>query len=200
MADGSERRSPSAPHDLELVQRVLRGEASGLAQLAERLLGIPRALQLLDQKNGRQLGREELADLAQDVLVVAWRKLDEYEGNSALEGWVYGMCALEYRSALRRQRRLEGEASAIVSRTGAPEHAALDPDPWEYEDVYEGLCRIGREEAQVIRLKHFAGKTFEEIGRKLGLSANTVKTRYYRGLLELRALLEAPERKGGDRG
>jgi RNA polymerase sigma-70 factor (ECF subfamily) len=188
MADGPERRDAS--DDLALVRRVLRGDRGELALLAERLRCIPRALQLLDRRNGRLLGPEELADLVQDVLVLAWRKLGEYEGLSSLEGWAYGMCALEYRNALRRGRRLRQEARAIASRAGAPVEAARDPDPWAFEEVHEGLRRIGREEAQVIRLKHFEGRTFEEIGRGLGLSPNTVKTRYYRGLQELRALLE----------
>jgi len=52
------------------------------------------------------------------------------------------------------------------------------------------LRRIGREEAQVIRLKHFEGRTFIEIGRSLGISPNTAKARYYRGINELRPLLE----------
>jgi RNA polymerase sigma-70 factor, ECF subfamily len=194
MADGSDRRTPSARDDLALVQRILGGETAELAALAERLLCVPRALKLLDQKYGRQLGPEELGDLAQDVLVLVWRKLGDFEGLSTLEGWVYGMCALEYRSALRQQRRLQQEASVVVRRAGAPDEATLDPDPWAYEEVHEGLRRMKREEAQVLRLKHFGGHTFEEIGHALGLSANTIKTRYYRGLQELRARLVAPAR------
>jgi RNA polymerase sigma-70 factor (ECF subfamily) len=199
MADATERRTPSADEDLALVRRILRGDRSELPSLAERLRCIPRTLQLLDQKGGRALGPEELADLAQDVLVVAWRKLREFEGLSALEGWAYGICVLEYRNALRRGRRQRQEARSIASRAGAPHEAALDPDPWAFEEVHEGLRRIGREEAQVIRLKHFEGRTFEEIGRRLGLSSNTVKTRYYRGLEELRPLIEARERPEGGR-
>ena len=68
------------------------------------------------------------------------------------------------------------------------------------EEVHEGLRKIGREEAEVIRLKHFEGQTFEEISRHLGLSPNTVKTRYYRGLEELRPLLTAREDAKGARG
>jgi RNA polymerase sigma-70 factor (ECF subfamily) len=199
MADGPERRFPTASDDLALVQRVRRGDAAALPLLADRLRCVSRALQLLDRRNGSVLGPEELADLAQDVLVVVWRKLAEFEGRCPLEGWVYGMCALEYQNALRRQLRLRREAHAIVLQSGAPEHAALDPDPWAFEEVYDGLERIGREEAQVIRLKHFAGRTFDEIGRELRLSPNTIKTRYYRGLLELRERLEALDRERLDR-
>jgi RNA polymerase sigma-70 factor (ECF subfamily) len=196
MAESSERRTPTAEEDRALVQRVLGGERGELPALAERLRCVPRLLQLLDRKYGALLGPEALADLAQDVLVVAWRKLREFEGLSTLEGWTYGMCVLEYQNALRRGRRLRQEARALASRAGPLDEVARDPDPWAFEEVHEGLRRIGREEAQVIRLKHFDEHTFAEIGRRLGLSPNTVKARYYRGLEELRPLLEG---SGGGR-
>jgi len=183
--------------DLALVRSYLDGDQSRLPALAERLRCILRTLQLLDQKNGRLLGPEELADLGQDVLVVAWRKLAEYEGLSPLEGWAYGICVLEYRNALRRGRKLRQEVRVVASRAGAADAAAEDPDPWAFEDVHAGLSRIGREEAQVIRLKHFEGWTFEEIARRLGVAPSTIKTRYYRGLGELRPLLETERAQGG---
>jgi len=189
----AESPEPSSGDDRALVQRVLRGGRAELQALAERLRCIPRTLQILDVRSGRQLGPEELADLAQDVLVVAWRKLGEYEGLAPLEGWTYGICVLEYQNALRRRKRLRQEAQVIASRCGTVEDAVRDPDPWAFEDVHQGLQRIGLDEARVIRLKHFEGRTFEEIGSTLGLSINTVKARYYRGLEELRPLLGSGE-------
>lgn len=199
MAEGAERRTFSAADDLALVRGILDGDRAQLPLLAERLHCIPRALQLLDQKNGQRLGREELTDLAQDVLVVVWKKLGSFAGYSSLEGWVWGTCVLEYQAALRRKRRLNQEASQVASRTGIPEEVAVDPDPWAFEDVHAGLARLEVELEQVLRRKHFGGQTFEEIGRQLGLSPNTVKTRYYRGLRELRVLLERSARKTEER-
>lgn len=192
MSDGNDGGSPA--DDLALVRRVLAGSRADLPRLAERLRCVPRLLRLLDQRTGRLLGSEELADLAQDVLVVLWRKLGEYEGLSGLEGWAYGFCVREYRNAIRRKGRLRHEARVEALRGGEASQGFEDPDPWAFEEVHEGLLRIGREEARVIRLKHFEGRTFEEIGRTLGLSTNTVKARYYRGLEELRPLLEPPGR------
>ena len=41
----------------------------------------------------------------------------------------------------------------------------------------------------MVRLKHFEGLTFTQMGELLGLSANTVKSRYYRGICWLRRRL-----------
>ena len=58
------------------------------------------------------------------------------------------------------------------------------------------LIRLGGVEAQIIRLKHLESLTFDELGARMGLSANTAKTHYYRGLSRLRSMLAA----SGDTG
>ena len=65
-----------------------------------------------------------------------------------------------------------------------------------YEDIYFGLERVDPLQAVVIRSKHFGGKTFEEIAEAQGISSNTAKTRYYRGLIKLRAFMD-PRRQEG---
>ena len=57
--------------------------------------------------------------------------------------------------------------------------------------TYMGLSMLSPGESEVIRLKHFAQMTFEEIAERLGISANTAKTRYYRGLERLRGWLDS---------
>lgn len=187
MVDG--QRTSAASDDHALVRSVLAGNRAELPRLAERMACVPRLLRLLDQRRGGALGVEERADLAQDVTVRIWRKLEEYEGSAPFEGWVWGFCLLEYQNAVRRKSRLRHETE-VAARLERGEGVALDPDPWAHEDVHAGLRRIGREEARVIQLKHFEGLTFEEIGLALDLSPNTVKARYYRGLRELRPLLD----------
>lgn len=196
MVNGHERRAHSADSDLALVHRVLAGSHGALPLLAERLRCVARTAQLLDQKQGYPLGSEGLGDLTQDVLVLTWRKLGEFEGLSTLEGWIYGICLLEHQNAVRRKRRLREEAQVLAAHSRARPAAALDPDPWAFEEVHAALRRIGRGEARIIRLKHFEGHSFEEIARALGLSPNTVKARYYRGLGELRPLLEKEAGRG----
>jgi RNA polymerase sigma-70 factor, ECF subfamily len=177
--------------DLAMVRRILRGERDHVSALAERLRCIPFILEALNARRGSLLSEEELADLSQDVLVVVWRKLGEYEGLSPLEGWVYGISFLELMNSVRRKLRSRQDSLALARLPGAEAEAVSDPDPWAFEDLHRGLLRIGKLHAQVIRLKHFDGLTFDEIARRLGISSNTVKARYYRGLGELRPLLAA---------
>ena len=193
MSQAREEHGSSAADDLAFVRRILRGRRDELATLAERLRCVPRMLLFLDQRSGNLLGRDALADLSQDVAVLVWRKLEEFEGLSTLEGWVHGFCVREYWNAIRRVHRQRHEVRAVVLHGRGEVDRVSDPDPWAFEELYDGLRRIGREEADVIRLKHFEGRTFEEISTALGIPANTAKTRYYRGLCELRSVLGSME-------
>ena len=51
------------------------------------------------------------------------------------------------------------------------------------------LERVGGVEAEAVALKHYEGLTFEEMAQRLGIPASTLKTRYYKGMSRLEAIL-----------
>jgi RNA polymerase sigma-70 factor (ECF subfamily) len=154
---------------------------------------VPAILRVENARLGRGLRPDELEDLVQDTLVAVWRKIDRYMGEAKLETWVWEFCALELRSALRRQGR---RARLLDEQNLVPPErcAGVETPSIDYEDVYESLDRLPEEERVVVRLKHFSHLTFEQTAQRLGLSPNTVKTRYYRALLRLRRWL-APRKE-----
>ncbi len=178
--------------DLELVRRVLRGDQAALPDLSARLACVPRILRVRNARSGGTLDEHELADLCQDVLLILWRKLRQYDGEAVLPAWVYRIAALEYQNARRKKLRHASVSQLFGGgddEEGPEPSVPLDREPWEFEDVYLGLARIGRDEARVIRLRHFDGRTFAEIAELLGIAESTAKDRYYRGIAELRPLL-----------
>jgi RNA polymerase sigma-70 factor (ECF subfamily) len=171
--------------DRDLVRAVLRGESSAVDALVQRLRCIPRILALLNQRVGGVLGPEDMNDLTQDTLVRLWPRMENYTGQAALETWFYGFCFNGFMNALRKGSRahvLDSLSEQVASPDGPP--AALD-----YDHVHRGLEQLGELETRVIRLKYFDDLTFEEIGARLGISPNTAKTRYYRGMRKLEELL-----------
>ncbi|MFH1998629.1 MAG: sigma-70 family RNA polymerase sigma factor, partial [Planctomycetota bacterium] len=120
---------------------------------------------------------------------LVWRKIDRFKGEAPFEGWVYQFCLLEMKSFMRRKIQQDSRREQLDSLDqGRRAHTGSNPD--RYEDIYSGLNEIDAEQSQIIRLKHFNQLTFDEISHRLGVSSNTVKTRYYRGLIRLRAHLD----------
>ncbi|HMR08212.1 MAG TPA: RNA polymerase sigma factor [Polyangiaceae bacterium] len=105
----------------------------------------------------RHLGVREadLADVTQDVFIVAHRKLDAFEGRSSLQTWLYGIClrtASDYRRRAYVRREVaveevpeiatEPPQSAVVERRQLRARLlalldALDADKREVVVLYE---------------------------------------------------------------
>ena len=176
--------------DLDLVRATLRGDRSAVDRFVGRMGCVPRMLAVQNGRFGRPLDVEEVADLVQDVLVVIWKKLDQFQGRAALETWVYRVCRWELQNAIRRKRRqpvlVEEADTALPVRQEPGALAAFD----RADSALVGLSRLGPPAADVIRLRHFEQLTFDEIGERLQISPNTAKTQYYRGLIKLRSIID----------
>ena len=186
--------------DLVLVAAALRGASPAIEQLVLRLRCVPRILGAWNQRLGRPLDEHDLADLAQDVTVIILQKLDDYAGRAPFEAWIYRICRLELMNGVRRKRRartrngaqVEDLAELIAGEDGSAATAGSDA-----ELLHAALERVGGVEAETIRIKHFEGLTFEEIGARLAIPANTAKTRYYRGMVKLEKALRSSKTSAG---
>lgn len=176
--------------DLELARRVLANEDGAFGRFVERLGVLPRILDVLNTRLGRPLNDHDLADLAQDTLIIVWRKLPSFAGEATLETWVFGVARLELMNAVRKLRRRAAGAEPLDAESMvAPVHdreSRLD-----YDLLHGALARLDPLESDVIRLKHFDDLTFETIGARRNISVNTAKTRYYRGIRHLHEELRA---------
>lgn len=188
--DGRMTNEPD-PTDQQLARAVLSGDARAADHLIARLRFVPRVLAVFNHRVGGWMDGEDLRDLAQDVVVMLWKRLGSYNGQAALETWAYRFCYHAFMNALRKRQR-RGETLAVEEQGSEPA-----PHPIEYEHLYRGLQALSEREASVIHLKHFDELTFEELGERLDLSPNTAKTLYYRGM---RRLAEHLRRQAGEVG
>jgi RNA polymerase sigma-70 factor (ECF subfamily) len=172
-----------------LVRQVREGEAAAIARFIERMDCVASILAARNARLGRPLRDEELSDLAQDTITAVLRKLDMFAGHASLETWVFHFCEHELMNAIRRKRRQPRPVADCDREMPRDQAVTHEREPTDFEDVYASLDRLAPEKAVVIRLKHFSGLTFPEIATQLEISTNTAKTRYYRGLEELRQLL-----------
>lgn len=174
--------------DLELVRAALRGEPGATNALIERMGVVPAMVRSQNRKISARLTEEDLDEAAQEALLAVWGKLAAFEGRSRLETWVYGFVVREVLRARDRARRLDRSVEWVAeAEPQGSEGPRVDPD--EHGALHASLEQIEAVSARIIHLKHFDVLTFEEIGARLAMPTNTVKTRYYRGLARLRTLL-----------
>lgn len=186
--DATQSGDPYAA-DLAIVRAACSRERHAMESLFERLECVPRIVGALNRSLGAPLDVDEQSDLVQDVLIVLWKKFEEYKGEARIETYAYRVCRFELLNAARKKRRrrsLDAEASSETGEThGEHENRQLHVA----ESLARGLSQLDAEEAAIVRLKHYESMKFEEIAQRLKISVNTIKTRYYRALSRLKVLL-----------
>jgi RNA polymerase sigma-70 factor (ECF subfamily) len=197
-ADRIGRVEPSSPPqqtapewgaDVDLARRARSGNADAVDELLRRMACVRRFHVHKNEQLGRPLEVHELEDVIQETLFALWQKLDEYRGSGPLEAWAYRFA---YVRLVGRVRKLDRRPRLIDDvREAVPEPLA-EPleDAYRYEVLYLTLERVGARDRDLIRMKVFDQRTFEDLAVLLELPVGTVKTRFYRALARLRALLE----------
>jgi RNA polymerase sigma-70 factor (ECF subfamily) len=182
---------PQVAHvaDLALARAAAAQDPAAVATLTQRLACVPKFVRVANQSFGGVLQREDLEDVAQEALVTIWRRLGDYRGEASLETWSFRIADFSVRNAARRiiMRR-------SVTMEGVPEPAedGTADKMAEIDALEVAMAALPPDEALVIRLKHYESLTFDQIGKTLGQSPNTIKTRYYRAMDLLRNKLCPP--------
>lgn len=184
LTDVSEATAVMAPTDRDLADRVVRdGDEAAFRTLYRRYTpGLYRfALRLL---GGNEMEAEEMV---QQTWVKAVEGLGSFRWEAAFGTWLRGIelncCRATFRRKDFRWLSLDehSEPTAAVDR------------PHERIDLESALARLPTGYRTVVVLHDVEGFTHEEIGDRLGISANTSKSQLSRGRRLLRSLLAPPE-------
>jgi RNA polymerase sigma-70 factor, ECF subfamily len=155
---------PSA--DARLLEQIRSGDAeAGHRFIRDYYPGVYRYLLYLT-------GRPEMAeDLTQETFLQAWRRLETFEGRSALKPWLYRIAHREFLQALRSQQ-------LPVSLEEIDEPSAPHSGEWvEAVELREVIRKLPREEGEVVLLHYLEGYSSGEISRIVGVPAGTVRYR-----------------------
>jgi RNA polymerase sigma-70 factor, ECF subfamily len=149
---------------------------------AEALLGF-----LVYRTGDRVLAEEVLADTFERVL----RSRRGHDPRKAsAKTWLYSIALNRLRDVLRK-RDAEGRAMRR-HEAGAPE-AALDTDRVEQRStVATALAQLDEDEREAVALRYGSDLSVAEVAKTLGVKVSTAEGRIYRGLKNLRGLLEDP--------
>ncbi len=176
--------------DHDLLRRYCEEQSEeAFAALVERYLGMVMAVAL--RKTGDHALSEEIA---QNVFTILARKAHNLKPGAVLAGWLHRTAVLESAHAMRseyaRKRKMKALSEIPVDNSGAlPGEAWTEVIP----HLDEAMNQLNARDRDVLFLRFFEGKTFREIGKRLGKSESATHRQAHRAVERLSAALK---RKG----
>lgn len=146
----------------------------------------------------RMTGNEQDAeDVVQESLLKAYRHLGRFQTRSDFGTWLYRIvanCAVD--TIRRRQSRqkhtsaepLEPSTAGQASEQPGPERLAVSAEV--QRRVAAALDTLSPLERAAFALRHYEGRTIDEISRTLGLGISAAKQAIFRAVRKLRVELE----------
>ena len=129
-------------------------------------------------------GDQDVAqDAVQSAWPIAWRKMGSVRQPERLRQWLMAIAANEARQIMRRRRGhpvVEIAAADMGTTAGDPAQRSAEAD------LAQALRRLSPDDRAILALRHVGGYDSKEIGRALGMSAATVRTRLARVIARLR--------------
>lgn len=176
--------SPSPPEDLDRQSPSATPRA--VAELGARF--VPQTL--------RYLGVHEqvLHDASQDVLLVALRRLGDFEGRSTLKTWLYGIClrvAHDYRRKNQSNRELLVD-SMPEATAPAPQEIAVEQAEWR-SALGALLDQLDEKQREAFVLYEIQRLSMKEVADAMGCP---LKTAYFRHKSARERVLAAFKRHG----
>jgi len=180
-------------HDVTLAQardesafrRLVERHSRGVFQLAFRLTG----------------NEPDAEDVVQEAFLKAYKELRCFEARSSFRTWVHRITVNCAYDLLRQRPRHKAESLDAAADEGAQgggiEPEADDtsrPDRLAFGVEIEGRVRAALDlltptERTAFVLRHFEGRSLEEIGETLGLRTGATKHSIFRGVQKMRRAL-----------
>lgn len=192
--------SDDSPLDLTAVlDRVRAGDQAAARELVEELY--PMVIRIVRARRPRRVAEE---DLAQDIFLKMFARLEQYHGAVPFAHWVSRIAVTTCIDQLRAQRRRpelrwadlsENEAAALDAAltSGDAEHA---PDALAaHELVHKLLAQLPTKDRVILQMLDLEQKTLAEIHAATGWNITLIKVRAFRARKKLQKLFENLEKK-----
>lgn len=123
-------------------------------------------------------------DLAQEIFIKCYEKLDTFQGNSSIDTWLYRVAVNHCKDYVTSWHYRKMHASDVISSYFTGGSSSAEQDLIEQEEKTELLNEIFQlplKYREIIFLYYYQQCTQKEIGDICGLNLNTVKSRMTRG-------------------
>jgi len=171
--------------DEPAFRRLVERHGRGVFQLAFRLTG----------------SETDAEDVVQDTFLKAYRELKRFEARSSFKTWVHRITVNCAYDLLRQRPRHKAESLDAAAEEDAPgggfepeADASLGPDRLAFGAEVQSRVRAAMglltpTERTAFVLRHFEGRSLDEIGETLGLRTGATKHSIFRAVQKMRRAL-----------
>jgi len=126
----------------------------------------------------------DASDLTQEAFIRVFKAWESFKPGTSFRSWIYRIVTNLHRDELRRRKtRYQEEAPPPVQ----PIEELIDS--YLSEPVSHALAKLTPEQRQIVLLADVDECSYQEIGRIVGCSVGTVRSRLHRAREQLRKLV-----------
>jgi len=168
--------------DAVIVRRCLEGDLEAFEALVTRYQRVMFTVAM------RMLGeREDARDATQNAFIKVYEKLDTFDPAFRFFSWMYRILLNECLNAKRRTGRQPVRAS--IAEPDLPDEMLQAAQ--RQRMVRGAIVALPVKLREVIVLRHFAARSYDEMSAAIGIPVKTVKSRLYTARQRLSAMLKA---------
>ena len=170
-------------NDVQLIQQILSGDEGAFTLLVEKHQKGVHALAW------RKIGDFHIAEeITQDTFLQAYKKLSTLRNPNQFAGWLYvianNLCKRWHQKKKLSTQSLENASRVEIENASythyVSEKRETEATEQRHEIVKKLLTRLPESERTVVTLHYLGEMPIKEIGRFLGVSANTINSRLRR--------------------
>jgi len=183
-------RFPMTPiEENQIVENVLKGECGAFAALVDAYKGM--IFNLAFRMTG---SRQDADDLSQETFISAYRNIRQFDPRKRFFTWIYTIGLNIIRNYLKKQgREMTRENTArSSSETGIGQGAQAELDVMQAQEASRleiSLQKLPADLREAVVLRFYQDLSFEEIAAISEASLSAIKMRVYRGLEQLKQLM-----------
>lgn len=177
--------------EFDLIKRFLEGDESAFNQIVYKYQKIIywHAMRML----GNHLDADEVA---QEVLIILYNKLDKFKFNSSLSTWIYRITSNNCINKIRKRKvrqffSIDDDESQQIS--GGMDIAVDVENKEKIDKLKNYLQQLPPKQREVFILRNFDELSYDEIAEITGKSVGGLKANYFHALKKVLELMENEE-------
>jgi RNA polymerase sigma-70 factor, ECF subfamily len=145
---------------------------------------------------GFERDEEEVRELAQQIFVKVFEKLNSFQNDSRFSSWLYSISMNHCRDYAKNIRRSnsrfseleDGFLDSFLAESSNPQKELEQKQA--ADNLIRGIKKLKEEYSEPLLMKYRDGMSYEVISGRLGVSESALKVRVHRAREELKSIVE----------